>query len=482
MFVRNLSKNLSLTRVNLLKQRSVLFSTRRKTSKPTTSLQSGLYADSNEELMQAIQESPWALYKQMVNRIEKWGSLTPMPEFRPAVKFLQEKLEESTVKEVVHQSKGILEPLRIKALQELFHISIDFSVTSDPAYPHAQPFMGRYPYLPTIHAIANALSFIDVINRQEYEGISVPYHTDRYRYHLTHMYDLPSKKNGKFVYLPLSGSLYLRDFIKCRPVPLGFLGVLSHPIYNDAYWNGVEDFFFHDANHIRRLTSYNQLSWKNRKPLEAIQEDYEFITQTVLHAIERRLGDSDHEQDIKKLMSVLLFELFHEYAYAMDPEQLKSAFEFKSGQPSPFEHIIDESFNAQELEKLRLPNSNLNSGFTFFKSNTKEPSVRYFMDRGPNFIASCLNKLTHCFYDHPSRASWSLPKRENRTVENIAKAAHQLADIFFQKKHSITYEQTLKMAADTKALEVYPGDGLPRPKRRTITDSDNSQYETFSLK
>ncbi len=68
------------------------------------------------------------------------------------------------------------------------------------------------------------------------------------------MYDLPSKKNGKFVYLPLVGSLYLRDFIKCRPVPLGFIGVSANMIYNDAYRNGVEDFFFHDANHIRRLT------------------------------------------------------------------------------------------------------------------------------------------------------------------------------------------------------------------------------------
>jgi len=51
-------------------------------------------------------------------------------------------------------------------------------------------------------------------------------------------------------------------------------------------------------------------------------------------------------------MLVLLFELFYEYAYAIDPEQLKSAFEFKSGQPSPFEHMIDESFNAQELESF----------------------------------------------------------------------------------------------------------------------------------
>ena len=370
MLIRSLSKSRSFRPFYLLNQRATSFSTRRKTSKPTA-LKSGLYADSNEELLQAIQESPWALYKQMVNRIEKWGARTPMPEFKPAVKFLQEKLEGDSLKEVVHQTKDILEPFRIKALQELFHISLDFFVTSDPAYPHSQPFMGPYPYLPTIHAIANALSFIDVINRHEYEGISVSYHTDRYRYHLTHVYDLPSKKNGKFVYLPLIGSLYLRDFIKCRPVPLGFLGVSANMIYNDAYWNGVEDFFFHDVNHIRRLTSYNQLSWKNRKPPEAIQEDYEFITQTVLHAIERRLGDSDHEQDIKKLMLVLLFELLHEYAYAMDREQLKAAFAFKSGQPSPFEHMIDESFNAQELEKLRLPNSNLNSGFTFFKSKTR---------------------------------------------------------------------------------------------------------------
>lgn len=76
MFVRSLSKNFSFRQVYLLNQRSASFSTRRKTSKPIA-LKSGLYADSNEELLQAIRESPWALYKQMVNRIEKWGARTP---------------------------------------------------------------------------------------------------------------------------------------------------------------------------------------------------------------------------------------------------------------------------------------------------------------------------------------------------------------------------------------------------------------------
>ena len=103
----------------------------------------------------------------------------------------------------------------------------------------------------------------------------------------------------------------------------------------------------------------------------------------------------------------------------------------------------------------------------FFKNNTKEPSVRYFMDRGPNFIASCLNKLRHYFYDSPWRPSCSLPKKENRTAENIAEAALQLADLFFQKKHSYTYEKLLEMARDTKALEIYPGDRSKRPKRRS---------------
>ena len=409
------------------------------------------------------------------------GARAPMPEFKPAVKLLQDKLEGDSLKEVIHQSKGILEPLRIKTLQELFHISLNFSITTDPAYPHRQPFIGRYPYLPTINAIASALSFLDIINRREYEGISASYHTDRYRYHLMHMYDLPSQENGKFVYLPLVGSLYLRDFVKLRPVPLGFLGVSTQMVFNDAYWNGTDDFFFHDVNHVRRLNSHNQQSWQNRKPVEAIEKDYDFITQTVLPALEIRLGDSDNEQDIKKLGLVLLFELFHEYAYALDLEQLKSAYEFKSGDPSPFEHVIDESFNPEELEKLRLPNSNLKSGFVFFKHNTKEPTVRYFMDRGPNFIASCLNKLNNFFYDSPWRPSWSLPKKENRTAENIAKAAFQVADLLFQKKHSYTYEKLLEMARDTRALEIYPGDFSKRPRRRNMSSQlEDKQDETLS--
>lgn len=148
---------------------------------------------------------------------------------------------------------------------------------------------------------------------------------------------------------------------------------------------------------------------------------------------------------------------------------------FKSGEPSPFEHIIDESFKPEELEKLRLPNSNLKSGFGFFQQSTKEPTVRYFMDRGPNFIASCLNKLNNYFYDSPWRPSWSLPKMEKRTATNIAKAALLLADILFEKKHSFTHESLLEMAKDTKALEVYPGERTKRPRRiSAIEDNEES--------
>lgn len=459
----------SLNPANVRRPAAIPFSTSQKIPELTVS-ESKLYPDTSEALMQAIQESPWELYQQMVKRIEKWGALAPMPEFRPAVKFLQEQLETDSLKEVVHQSKGILEPFRNKAQQELFHISLNFSVTTDPAYPHRQPFVGRYPYLPTIHALVNALSFLDIIKRREYEGLSAPYHTDRYLYHLTQMHNPPTQKNGKFVYLPLVGNLYLRDFIRLRAVPLGVLGVSSQMVFNDAFWNGPADFFIHDVNHVRRLDSYNQQSWKNRQPVEAIEKDYDFISQIILPAVEIRVGDSDHQQDIKKLALVLLFELFHEYAYALDLEQLKAAYEFNSGDPSPFEHIIDDSFNPQELENLRMSDSNLKSGFTFFKQNKKEPTVRYFMDRGPNFIASCLNKLNNYFYDAPWRPSWSLPKKENRTAENIAEAALLVADLLF-KNHPYTIEGLQEKARDTRVLEVYPGARSKLPQRREAEDN-----------
>ena len=86
MFARNISKGFSLPRVSFLNQRALSFSTSRKSPRPPSFQAGELYADTNDELMQAIQESPLALYKQMVNRIETWGSVTPMPEFRPAVK------------------------------------------------------------------------------------------------------------------------------------------------------------------------------------------------------------------------------------------------------------------------------------------------------------------------------------------------------------------------------------------------------------
>lgn len=415
------------------------------------------YPDCKDELIRAIQESPWELYQNMVKRIQKKGALAPMPEFKPAVLMLQEELEKESVKKSVQENNCELESFRLNALQALFHISLNFSMTNDLSYPHVAPFSNRYPYLPTINAITTALEFLDIIQRMEHSNISKSYHTDRYRYHLTKMYELPTLKNGKFVYLPLTGGLYLKDFIKLRSVPLGFLGVSTTAVYNDAYWNGPLDFFHHDSNHIRRLDSYNQLSWKGKVPKTIIAKNYDSITYDVLPFLEIRLGDVEHTKNIKKLAMVLLFELFHEYAFALDLTQLKYAFEFKSGDPSPFEHMIDASFNPGDLEDLRMKDMNIQSGFNFFRENPNQPTARYFMDKSPNFIASCLNKLHGDFYDHPKRRSWSLPNMQHRTEKNIAEAAQMIAELLLGHEHNFTYEYLLEMAQDKVALEVYPG-------------------------
>lgn len=412
---------------------------------------------SASDLLGHIREEPFSLYKVLAKRIEKQGALTPMPEFQPVVTSLQNTLESREVLSTITDCDPRLGILHNHALIQLFSITFKFKITNHADYPHVPPYNEPYPYIPTIMAIVNALAFLDTYTRAQSQDVSKLYHSDRYFYHLYHMHHLPSLKNGKPIYLPVLGELYLRDFIKLRPIPLGLIGVEpAQAIFADAYLNSPLDFFVHDLNHTRRLDSYNQRAWKMDKPLHKMAENYHFVIYHILPALEITVVDTLQERIIKKLALVLFFELFHEYAFAVEKTQLKFAFDFNSGDPSPFEHMVDDTFKESELEKLRMTNRNLQSGFSFFRQHTKAPLNRYFMDKGPNFIASCLNKLRGNFYDNPLKRSWTLPSMEHRTPENLAKAALTVADICFQGQHSYTYETLLKKASDTSYLEVYP--------------------------
>ena len=416
-----------------------------------------------------ITSDPLNAYKQFAQRIEQDGGLAPIPEFKPVVEYLQETLESKTTLDFVNGGTSSLKQTHHLACLKLFHLKFRFQHTADKHYPHVSPHKAPYPYLPSLHAIFNALEFMDLFVREHYNPIAPLYHTDRYYYHLNHAYKLPTTTNGAFFYLPVTESLTLDDFINLRAAPIGLLGVAKEPIFADGYYNSPFDFLIHDANHIRRLDSYNRIMFKSRllSPQEAIFQSHELIKEKVLKGIKIDSSLTKEETTLRKCMRVLYFELLHEYAFAFDEQQLKQAYSHLPDDPSPFEHMVDDTFDEDQLEVLRLPNKNLRSGFSEYKKKNsyffEEPTIRYFMDKGPCFITSAYNKLNNGFYDTKYHRDLTLPPMNERTPEIIAKAALRIADTIFSD-HPYRLDTLIAVIQSKKMLEVYPNNDLKLPE------------------
>ncbi|MDF1797015.1 MAG: hypothetical protein P1U63_10810 [Coxiellaceae bacterium] len=406
-------------------------------------------------------DNPIEEYTSLARHININGPMASMKkQFKPSVELVLQTLESDDVADIVSDPIG--KQLLATTQMELFQLGADITVERKTHYPHTPPFTSAYPYIPTLMALINGLSFIDASVRASHTNLLPLYHADRYRYHTNHCLTLPNKKNGRFVYLPLVETTSIYDFIRLRAIPFGIVGVTNRPIFSDGYFNSPLDFAIHDFNHIRRFESYNRMSWKNRAPLSMIKKQHQVIHSVLLPAIKILSTDTRHEKIIKQCMLFLMFELFHEFAFTIDRNQLRAAYDHTSGEGAPFEHFVDDEFNSDQIESRRLPNGNIGSGYAYYNErNTKYNRIRYFMDKSPNFMASCHNKLNSGFYDHKliGRDS-SLPPLLERTEKNIGEAAFRLAGLFFEKNHPYSKEKLIKSAGDKSALETYLNDNL----------------------
>jgi hypothetical protein len=278
-----------------------------------------------------------------------------------------------------------------------------------------------------------ALDFFDALERTYKDNISSLYHTDRYTYYAQ---TLPY--NTDYVVVPSTMPLSFLDLIKLRTAPIAMMGVITSTVFADGYFNSPKDFWVHDANHNRRFHSYNQI-YKNRTGKESYHDFEQFLKETILPAIEINEQMSEEEIQTRKMMTVVLFEFLHEFAYTPDRESLIEAFKFKSGQDKgPFE-IIHSNLNSENktnLEDRRLPNNNLESGVKMFSGdgeNHPELIVEYFFDRiGLNFLRTIANKFEKAFYENTHWGIYAedLPKEGFRTPEHIAKAAMKVMALY----------------------------------------------------
>lgn len=380
-----------------------------------------------------ICQNPIEEYKKYKKRIEENGMLASFPEFKPVIDYLNSYLCRKEILDYIY-SKNLVKQYELLHMK-IQSITLVFDISED--YPHKPPYDNPYPYHPTILVIQSILEFIDIIVYDLYKDLKPLYHTDRYIYHSYSIY------NSEFIYFPTIEELSMKDFIDVRIAPIGFIGVVTEPIFADGYYNSPLDFWFHDINHTRRLQSYNNIDlcsiniWKNNSM--KIKKCYEKI----------------EDIDIRKLFICFVFEIVHEYAFTLSEHFFDVIMNHNIGDPSPFEHIVDDNFK-NDIEKYRMNNGNIKSGYSFTKNNR----IRYFFDKGPNVITSFKNKLINCFYDCRYSRNKDLPLIENRTDENIKKAVDIFIDLF-NIKMRLDIDKLLILQ---DPLEKYPNENLIKPK------------------
>lgn len=403
---------------------------RSKTIKKSSQYSKPLFF-SKKSVTEIISEDPINYHKTLQSRLKKDGMLASFPEFKEPVYYLQSALQEPEILDLAKENKHVQESL-FQINNDLFHLNLNFTIDGEN-YPHTPPCDGHFPYLPTLMAIEKTLGFLDSCYRTTYTNIPPLYHANRYKYHSFGFYKYDHTDNP-IILLPTADSLTLDYFIKTRSIPIGCVGVSGKntpTVFADAYNNTPLDFWLHDINHNRRYQSYNALYLKKNSctPDDMYKHFDAFTQHIILPSIEITPNLTLQEKYLRQIMRVLYFELLHEYALTPDKQSIQAAFLHSPGAPSPFEHMINpNTFHKEDIEKkLRMKNNNINSGFSFFeKQTTNEVTIRYFFDKGPNFLTSAYNKLINGFYDTHYHRDDCLPPFTKRTVELFIKAAQQI--------------------------------------------------------
>ncbi len=429
---------------------------------------------------------PLRFFKKFKKRIATYGPNASMPEFRPVVQYLIKKFQHPYIQDLLKYDEkrplgGALIYQYHLALLVLRHVSVEISLSDEDinkGYPHRPLNNGAYPYQPTLEAISKALDFFDVIERLSKKHMIPLYHSDRYLH-----YELMLKHLSNLIILPSSMPLSLEDLIRLRVAPIFFNGVSDKTIFADGYYNSPKDFWVHDENHNRRFHSYNMIFCETHKiePEEAYEVFDSIIKDLIVPSITLRADMRYEEQQQRKMIKALFFEFLHEYAFPPDRDYLIAAFRFRPGDPAPFEVMLADDDMDNELEKRRMLNNNLRSGFLQYMSNRAKGTTKvlYFHDRvGPNFITSLFNKLTHSFYDNKYFRMDELPDMKSRTWEVLTSAVLEIMNIFDITPNEAgfgdTYDEATEMIkrlvlnTDTDgcqlgAVEVYPHNDIAEP-------------------
>lgn len=382
---------------------------------------------------ETIIADPVAAYQEFHSRLLNDGPNASFPEFKPTVDFVLKELQSPEFESVF--SKHLDLGLELKEVKTLFaHVNLKFTFDNKDKYPYPEPFKAPFPYRPTIDAIEAGLRLLDKLNRLDPGNKAVPlYHFDRYAYHRHSLVADPG-----VIIFPTTKNLTFYDLIRVRSVPIGFIGVVSKTLRVDRHQQSPLDFWYHDLNHVRRMYGYINLRIRQRNAIKEnerlsfFKEMDDFIVSKIIpNIVKLPAGATEEQIAIRRLVRIVFFEILHESALTAERETIIEDL-LRGPGPQPFEHMVQPGdAHAQEnIEKLRTPTGNIQSGVSVVQSTNNEPiTIRYFFDRALALLANVYNKLNFGFYDDPENPSEFVVPVNYRKPEHIVAAAKNIFNI-----------------------------------------------------
>jgi hypothetical protein len=328
--------------------------------------------------------NPLVAYKDFSGRLRADGPQTKFPELGDVIRYLELYLKKEAITAAADKCPA-LALLRQTTLDDL----------------HAMQREG-FPYGKTIDTVEKALAFFDVYERGKPDSTAAPdlYHAHRYQYYSHFL----KAETPDHVMLPTFYALGATDLLKVRGVPIGFLGVPPEVSWVDGFSQSPLEFWHHDVNHTRRMWQFfsEHADKLGVTPMELAERSNKVVSTTLIPLLKINKADSDDTKNEKRMMKLILFEMFHEDALAADLSVIKGSLMRAPNTPTPFEEIVPH--NGQQ-----------------------EGKVAYVMEPGGTTLAYVYRKVASNFYDFPGMRVEAICGSQYRTQEFVAHCAKLLA-------------------------------------------------------
>jgi hypothetical protein len=410
---------------------------------------------SKEEILQ----NPVMSYMNMRKRLLIHGESASFPEYAESVDMLLEQMASNEMQDIAKKDV-FFKDLMKTAMTELNIVAQNQGKESTTQSGFEVP----YPYRRTINAIEQAIAVYETKERllheespswhavekswyeqQDKDRRLLPelYHFHRYKYHL---FGLLSNPN--VILFPWNGDASFEDLMRLRPVPIGIMGVCTQTIRTDRFFNTPLDFWYHDANHFRRMWGYDKRliqnsGLDNEELLQQSMHDRSAFVKKLLDKTNFELPNlTEDEREIRYLERLIIFETFHETALSATRESMLNDLTRHSDKAQPFEIMTQ---NLEYItEKNRIPDGNLISGANILPLIISEPThIKYFFYRSTGFLSGVYNKMNWGFYDSVFSERLDPKILRSRTPENLAKAALNLFKILDFPENQTPSEETL---------------------------------------